>query len=116
MEVRRRTTEPHYHLEPPRVVLHGKDPPDPLAVPPGTAACVSSDLVARFTGDEGVTGGQLIGGFVFSDRSGTPCEVSGTPAVHLLGASGAPIKVRPGPDLEPTSGSFPSSGPIRPAD
>lgn len=73
--------------------------PTPLAVPPGTAACVSSDLAARFTGVEGLTGGQMIGGFVFSDRSGAPCEVSGTPTVHLLGASGARIKVRPGPDL-----------------
>ncbi len=73
--------------------------PTLLVVPPGTVACASNDLAARFTGVEGLTGGQLIGGFVFSDRSGAPCEVSGTPPVHLLSASGAQLKVRPGPDL-----------------
>ncbi len=73
--------------------------PTPLAVPPNIGACVSNDLTARFTGIEGLTGGQFIGGFVFSDRSGAPCEVSGTPTVQLLNALGAQIKVRPGPEL-----------------
>ncbi len=81
--------------------------PTPLAVPPGTGACVSNDLTARLTGVEGLTGGQLIGGFVFSDRSGAPCEVSGTPTVQLLSASGAQIKVRPGPDLVGNPPSIP---------
>jgi len=81
--------------------------PTPLAVPPGTGACVSNDLTARFTGVEGLTGGQSIGGFVFSDRSGAPCEVSGTPTVQLLSASGAQIKVRPGPDLVGNPPSIP---------
>lgn len=73
--------------------------PTPLPVSPGTAECTSDDLAARFTGGEGLTGGQLVGGFVFSDRSNAPCQVSGTPTVQLLSASGAVIKVRPGPDL-----------------
>ncbi len=73
--------------------------PTPLAVPPGTAACGSKDLAVRFTGVGGLTGGQLVGGFVFSDRSSAPCELSGTPTVHLLSVSGSEIKVRPGPDL-----------------
>ncbi|MGC8473244.1 MAG: DUF4232 domain-containing protein [Candidatus Dormibacteria bacterium] len=73
--------------------------PTPLAVPAGTPACQSEDLSARFTGVEGLTGGQMVGGFVFSDRASGPCELSGTPTVHLLSASGSEIQVRPGPDL-----------------
>jgi hypothetical protein len=73
--------------------------PTPVPVPPGTADCTSADLAARFTGVQGLTDGQLIGGFVFSDRSSAPCQLSGTPTMQLRTAGGAPIKVRPGPDL-----------------
>ena len=73
--------------------------PTPLAIPAGTPACQSEDLAARFTGVEGLTGGQMVGGFVFSDLAGAPCEVSRTPTVHLLSASGSEIQLRPGPDL-----------------
>ncbi len=73
--------------------------PTPLAVPAGTPACRSKDLSVLFTGVEGLTGGQMVGGFVFSDRASFPCELSGTPTVHLLSASGSEIQARPGPDL-----------------
>lgn len=73
--------------------------PTPLPVPAGTADCTSADLTARFTGAEGLTDGQLIGGFVFSDRSSAPCQVRGKPTIQLRAADGEPITVRPGPDL-----------------
>ncbi len=73
--------------------------PTPLPVPAGTADCTSADLAARFTGGEGLTDGQLTGGFVFSDRSTAPCQVRGTPTIQLRSADGSPITVQPGPDL-----------------
>ena len=58
--------------------------PNPMALP----ACTAAELALTASGWSGATG-SLAGGALLVNVSGSPCRVSGKPAVELLDATGA---------------------------
>jgi hypothetical protein len=75
---------------------------------PSTSACVSSQLSGRLAGSEGAAGTSLFT-VALTNTSTSACHLQGSPAVDMLGSSGAPLPVerRPGlpegPSLEPST-------------
>jgi hypothetical protein len=70
----------------------------PLTIPPGTAPCAASQLEGHYVGGSGLTGGEDASDFGFANSSAAPCQLDGTPAIHLSTSSGTEITIKPGPD------------------
>lgn len=85
-------------------------PPTALSVPPGTPACKASQIRGHYSGGQGLTGEQVLTGFILADVAARPCVLDGVPEVHLYGSANQQIAVQEilGPAL--AAGSTP--GPV----
>jgi hypothetical protein len=74
--------------------------PPPIVIPPGTASCHASDLVASYRGTNGIGGGVVSTGISIGNRAATPCVLFGSPTIRLLNAQGGEIAITSVPATE----------------
>jgi hypothetical protein len=64
----------------------------PLRDETGMRRCRAGDLVGVWGGENGLTGGQILGSVLLHDRAAEPCSLRGVPDVSVVFNSGAVVR------------------------
>ncbi|MGH7706127.1 MAG: hypothetical protein ACRENY_09700 [Candidatus Dormibacteria bacterium] len=86
--------------------------PSPEGPPPATPACLGSKLAGSRGPDMALTGQQLLLMISIWNPTARTCQLSGTPTVQLLAASGTPIPVSLQPSWSQLASGGGASGPV----